>query len=297
MPGKTVFVIHGRDAEAHSELAKFLVALGLREMPFEEVADSLGPSPFVGDIVIKGIESADAVIALFTPDEQASLYDPSSGESLARTDGGSRWQARPNVMFEAGIAYGKTGKEPILAVLGADVGLFSDVGGRHFVQLASKDGKRILYNRLQKVLGKFEPTTANWESAEVADFTKFKRCRWDLYDEISELNRDLAEQSVGSRNSRISLLQIVQKVAKIDPKRSWQDPTARPFMECVKRHFSRTVTNEAYWWLVVYGFFRFHDNEYWGADDEDDWQESCDLACIANRGRALMSRLRCIVTR
>ena len=86
-----MFVIYGRDVEAHAELAKFLHALNLEEIRFEEVANTLGAFPFVADIVLRGIKDADAVIALFTPDEHAALYDPASGTPLELNTGGSRY--------------------------------------------------------------------------------------------------------------------------------------------------------------------------------------------------------------
>jgi predicted nucleotide-binding protein len=185
--GKRVFVIYGRDVAARDELLKLIRGLGLDDIPFESVANSLGPAPFVGDVVLKGLQQADAIVALFTPDEQAVLREPETGMSLAEHDGGERWQARPNVIFEAGIAYGRSDKEPILAVLGTDVRLFSDLAGIHFVRLDASDGKRNMRERLERILGPLEPIMADWESSpQTGDFRGLVRPRWRYFDEIGD---------------------------------------------------------------------------------------------------------------
>ena len=80
------------------------------------------------------MDQAAGVVALFTPDEWSVLrpaHDPERGkgeESL-------RWQSRPNVIFEAGLAMGAAYERTLLVKLGRDVKLFSDVGGIHLINL------------------------------------------------------------------------------------------------------------------------------------------------------------------
>ena len=76
------------------------------------------------------------MIALFTPDEMTQLRGdlPLRSPSDKPYDLG-RVQARPNVIFEAGMALGMDESKTILVTLGADVALFSDTDGRHCVRL------------------------------------------------------------------------------------------------------------------------------------------------------------------
>ena len=290
---KRVFVIYGRDEEAHAELSKFLHALNLEEIRFEEVANTLGPSPFVADIVLRGIKDADAVIALFTPDEHAALYDPTDGCLLETNAGGTRWQARPNVIFEAGIAYGRGTTEPILVVLGADVSLFSDIGGKHFVHLGRPDGKRNLFSRLSAILGSINPRITDWEtSAEAGNFARCERRRWRWFDEVHELERYFENQRVGRGRDSKSLLHIVQAVVKAEPNRDWTRVRPRDFMMAVSELFSEAVTDDAYWWFVVHGFFRFDNIDYWGVGKGATWDDSCDEARLTERGGALLERVK-----
>jgi hypothetical protein len=290
---KRVFIIYGRDTEAHDELVKFIRAVGLEEIPFESIANSLGASPFVADVVSEGMNQADALVALFTPDEQAALYDPLTG-NFQTGEGDSRWQARPNVLFEAGVAYGLgSKKEPILAVLGADIRLFSDMAGRHFVQLAAPDGKRNLYKRLENLVGRLRPIVPDWEaSTSAGDFSQCVRQRWRYFDEINELLRFFVNRKVRSKKQMVSLFEIVQAVVAAEPHRDWSAIDPRDFMEAVKQRFGEAATNHAYWWFVVYGFFRFNDIECWGVSDDATWDDSVDEARLAPRGAALLDRLR-----
>lgn len=287
---KRVFVIYGRDSLAHTELVKFLEALGLEVLGFDEVAGQLGPAPFIADIVTRGIAIADAVVALFTPDEQAVLYDPDTGRSIERESGGARWQARPNVIFEAGVAYGLGKAKPILTVLGADVRLFSDVGSMHFVELDGPGAKQNLHDRLTAVLGPLKPTRPDWAtSPESGDFQKCIRKRWPAFDEIEVLARYLQNR----RLDGTPLIEIVSKVACAD-QRDWSVLHARDFMDEIDQNERGDCTDLAYWWLVVYGFFQFDNIEYWGTVNDATWIDSVDEARFAPRGVALIERLRAI---
>jgi predicted nucleotide-binding protein len=126
---KKVFIIHGRNVVARKEMGIFLRAIGLEPLNFDDLRASLKGTPTVADVVIAGMKNAQGVVAIFTADEYAALR-PSmrgkgeSGESV------ERWQARPNVLFEAGMAFGRDRERVVFVKLG-DVDLFSDVGGVH----------------------------------------------------------------------------------------------------------------------------------------------------------------------
>jgi len=126
-----VFVIHGRNLEARKQIGYFLAALGLEAVDFDDLRASLGGTPTIAEIVIAGMDLARGVIAVFTADEHAwtrpDFRQDQSGESVAR------WQARPNVLFEAGIAFGRDRRRVVFVKLGR-VSLFTDVDGIHALQ-------------------------------------------------------------------------------------------------------------------------------------------------------------------
>lgn len=152
-PAKRVFVVHGRDRNAWNELKQFLEALGLAAYDYDDqLAVSETGAPFVRDIVNAGLKKAKTIIVLFTPEERATLstklhlatdkYHPADVE---------RYQARPNVIFEAGMAFAINPKQTVLLALGPEVQLFSDAGGVHVHRMTtdSEDFRRMLANVLR----------------------------------------------------------------------------------------------------------------------------------------------------
>ena len=129
-----VFIIHGRNIEARNAIEQFVNSLGLKVLDFDQVSANLGGSVFVGEVVRAGLQLAHGIIALFTPDEVAALH-PTWRGNLERPEEVQRWQARPNVIFEAGMAYGLAQKRTVLVTLGTEVSLFSDVAGIHVIRL------------------------------------------------------------------------------------------------------------------------------------------------------------------
>lgn len=125
----TVFLIHGRDLQARNEVCSFLEALGLKPITFSDERECARSAPTVLDVVQQGMERCQLVLALFTPDEWCLLRGDMREEGKDERDY-RRWQARPNVMFEAGLAYSKDPERVVFLELG-DVQLFSDVTGMH----------------------------------------------------------------------------------------------------------------------------------------------------------------------
>src|SRR5262249_28929917 len=90
-------------------------------------------SPYIGDVVRHAFNVAQAVIALFTPDEYVL-------DRTAPIDAQNIWrlQARANVLIEAGMALTTHPSRTILAILGSQE-LPSDLAGRHYVRLNHRD--------------------------------------------------------------------------------------------------------------------------------------------------------------
>ncbi|MCA9622171.1 MAG: nucleotide-binding protein [Myxococcales bacterium] len=144
---KKVFIIHGRNIEAKNAVEHFVRSLKLEPVEFDELAADLGAA-FVGEIVREGMKQAQGIIALFTADELAFLR-PDYHQSHDSDEDKERWQSRPNVIFEAGMAYGTAPERTVLAVLGGEAKLFSDVRGIHLTYLGnSTDARKRLRQKL-----------------------------------------------------------------------------------------------------------------------------------------------------
>lgn len=166
---KKVFIVHGRNTRARDAMVNFLRAIGLDSLDFDEVKARLGGSEFVGNIVKKGMEDAQAVIVIYTPDEYSSLHpDLCSTEDPA--DEKNRWQPRPNVILEAGMALAIDEKRTILVVIGK-VPLPSDLHGRHFIRLNnSVDARERLKGLLagEAIRCAVDPNARRWHDLNVA---------------------------------------------------------------------------------------------------------------------------------
>jgi predicted nucleotide-binding protein len=140
--GNTVFVVHGRDLEARDAIFAFLRALGLKPLEWNQVLKlTRQSSPYVGTILDTAFREAAAVVVLLTPDDEACLrkdFLSSHDPSYERRPTG---QARPNVLFEAGMAFGRDPNSTVLVQIG-DLRPFSDVAGRHAVRMSGAPTSR-----------------------------------------------------------------------------------------------------------------------------------------------------------
>src|SRR5205807_687939 len=129
---KKIFIIHGRNKKARQEMGTFVRALGLKPINFGELRAEMGGAPTVADIIERGMAEAQGVIALVTPDEYAAVRHDFR-QRVDRPVDIMRWQARPNVIFEAGMAFGRD-RTRVLFVLLGDPQLFTDVDGIHVLR-------------------------------------------------------------------------------------------------------------------------------------------------------------------
>lgn len=147
---RKVFVVYGRNWRAVQQLNMFLRSLDLSVIDFQRTSAEMGGIKFNLDVVRKGLEDAQAMVILFTPDEYAALR-PSLRGNGDRPHEIQRWQARPNVAFEAGFAVALDPKRTILVTLGHEVEIFSDLAGVQYCRLSnSRTSRQYLRDLLLK---------------------------------------------------------------------------------------------------------------------------------------------------
>lgn len=174
----SVFVVHGRDEALRKSMFEFLRALGLNPMEWSHAVESArGTNPYIGDIINGAMEKVEAVVVLFSPDEIAHLKEQFWGADDRHGDGKPAGQARPNVLFEAGLALGAHPEKTIIVQVGK-VRPFSDIAGKHLVKLTNDSGKRNdLANRLQKIGCDVNKVGNDWMSAGSFEPTESKRTK------------------------------------------------------------------------------------------------------------------------
>lgn len=166
---RNVFVVHGRNETARVAMFTFLRSIGLKPIEWSQaIARTRDPAPFIGKVLDVALNEAQAVIVLLSPDEIAALrveYADGDDDPEARPSA----QARPNVLFEAGLALGRAAERTILVEFGA-VRHFSDIAGRHVIRLNnSSSSRQNLASRLEDVGCAVDRTGTDWLVA--GDFT------------------------------------------------------------------------------------------------------------------------------
>ena len=143
----------------------FLRSIGLAPIEWDQATSLTGKgSPYIGEILDAAFERAKAVVVLITPDEIAYLRseyasgddDPEQRPSV---------QARPNVLFEAGMALGRDPARTVLVTIG-EVRRFSDIDGLHVVRLTNDlAARQRLMTRLKTAGCAVEGSGTDWHTA------------------------------------------------------------------------------------------------------------------------------------
>ncbi|HSZ28152.1 MAG TPA: TIR domain-containing protein, partial [Pseudonocardiaceae bacterium] len=156
---KAVMVIYGHDLQAKDALFDWLRAIGLQPREWNQLITGTGAaSPYIGQVLDHAFEQAQAVIALFTPDEHVLPAGAAPGDPDIW-----RLQARPNVLIEAGMALVTHPARTVLVLLGPQE-LPSDLAGRHYIRLSPADPAPLhdLASRLQRAGCDTDTTGTDW---------------------------------------------------------------------------------------------------------------------------------------
>lgn len=147
----------------------FLRSIDLQPIEWTAAIELTGKgSPYIGEVLDAAFSRATAVVVLMTPDEVAYLQ-PTVAGSDTDPETQPEPQARPNVLFEAGMALGRYPDRTIIVEVG-DVRPFSDVAGRHTVRLDNEVRKRQeLATRLRTAGCAVDTAGTDWHGT--GDFT------------------------------------------------------------------------------------------------------------------------------
>lgn len=149
---RKVFVIHGRNSKANQAIFEFLRSLDLQPIEWEDAVAATGiGSPYIMEVLNAAFSSAQATVVLLTGDDKAMLREELRGSNEPAHETELTPQPRPNVLFEAGMAFGWHPERTILIQL-QDVRPFSDASGLHYVRFdGSEESRNTLKTRLRTV--------------------------------------------------------------------------------------------------------------------------------------------------
>lgn len=149
---RRIFVVHGRNEKARRAMFAFLRALGLEPIEWSEAIAYTGSgTPYIGEILDHAFQKAQAVVVLITGDDVSKMSvqylkadDPAYEKDFMP-------QARPNVLFEAGLAFSRHPVRTILVEFDASRP-FSDIAGRHVIKISNEaKARQELATRLKAV--------------------------------------------------------------------------------------------------------------------------------------------------
>ena len=119
---QSVFIVHGHDELAKTEVARFLEKLKLKAIILHEQASS-------GNTIIEKIEHHTNVgfgIVLYTP---CDIGCKAGDKKLPRN------RARQNVIFEHGYLIGKIGRKNVCALVKGDIEIPNDISGVVYINM------------------------------------------------------------------------------------------------------------------------------------------------------------------
>ncbi len=165
---KTVFVIVGRDKRARRVVFEFLRAIRLHPIEWNEALAVTGQgSPYLGDVLDRVLATGAAVIVLQTPDDEVRLR-PEHADDEDDLECRVHGQARPNVIFEAGMAFAKRPDTTVIVEFGK-VRPFSDIAGRYIVKLDNTPKqKHRLAERLRAIGCAVDTAGSDWLAVDLA---------------------------------------------------------------------------------------------------------------------------------
>ena len=148
---RDVFIVYGRNIAVYDAMLAFLRALDLHPLDWTELwTETNSGAPYIGQILQEAFDRATCVIVLLTPDESSQLSESYIRAEDNPEDRGGK-QPRPNVLFEAGMVFGRDSNRTILVEVGK-VRHFSDISGRFILRFdGSAKSRHGLAQRLESL--------------------------------------------------------------------------------------------------------------------------------------------------
>ena len=142
---RRVFVVYGRDNALTKSFFDLLYAVGLEPLEWEKLVGPTGTAtPSLAQVVSKAPHLAQATLVLLSPDDIVQLH-PDLGQASDHPYEGARMgQARPNVLFELGLAFMAYPERTVIVEVGR-LRPISDLAGLNSVRF---DGSAIAVKKV-----------------------------------------------------------------------------------------------------------------------------------------------------
>jgi predicted nucleotide-binding protein len=116
---RRVFVVYGRDGALVRSFFDLLYAVGLQPLEWEKLVALTGTTvPYLGDAVSMAPHLAQANLVLLSPDDIVELHPDLHQPGDQAHERAAAGQARPNVLFELGLAYAAAPRRTVIVEIG-----------------------------------------------------------------------------------------------------------------------------------------------------------------------------------
>lgn len=172
---KKVFVVYGRDHEARDAIYDILEKLDLKPIDWDRALSLVNHSnPYIGEVIDKAMEEAQAIIVLLTGDDEARLQEKFIASDDPESERNLMPQPRPNVIFEAGLALGKFPERTIfISFISLGKLRLSDIGGRYISSWNNDSKTRHSLVETLKRLG-CQPDTSSTRFLDAGKLSRFE---------------------------------------------------------------------------------------------------------------------------
>ena len=142
---KRVFVVYGRDSTLASRFFDLLYAVGLQPLEWERLVRPTGTTaPYLGEVVRMAPHLAQANLVLLSPDDIVKLHPDLFQQNDHPYERARAGQARPNVLFELGLAYMAYPERTIIVEIG-QLRPIADLAGLNVIRF---DGSAIAVKKV-----------------------------------------------------------------------------------------------------------------------------------------------------
>lgn len=141
LSGRQVFIVHGHDNAAKSEVARTLERLQITPIILHEQASK-------GMTIIEKIEEytdVDFAVVLYTPCDRGRAKEEPQSQDKPR--------ARQNVVFEHGYLIRKLGRDHVCALVKGDTETPGDMSGIAYIKMDEGEGWKVLLAKEMKSAG------------------------------------------------------------------------------------------------------------------------------------------------
>jgi predicted nucleotide-binding protein len=147
---RRVFVVHGRDGALAARFRDLLRTVRLEPLEWEVLVEATGSTaPYLGQVVARAPHLAQATLVLLTPDDIVELHPDLFHDNDLPQERARAGQARPNVLFELGLALMAYPERTIVVEVG-QMRPVADLAGLNVIRF---DGSDIA---IRKVLSRLE---------------------------------------------------------------------------------------------------------------------------------------------